>query len=79
MSAAATAAGYLYAQRRLSGAGFDGEVDAERSYHAAEPQPARRWEPKSAPWQDESQPFKEASTPRIEYRKRRSYLLPSAA
>ncbi len=64
MSAAATAAGYLYARGRQSGAGFDGRVDAERSHHAAE---------------DESQPFKEASTPRIEYRKRRSYLLPSAA
>jgi len=79
MSAAATAAGYLYARARLSGAGFDGEMDAECSYHAGEPQPARRWEPKSAPWQDESQPFKEAGTPRIEYRKRRCYLLPSAA
>jgi len=64
MSAAATAAGYLYARGRLSGAGFDGQVDAECSHHAAE---------------DESQPFKGASTPRIEYRKRRSYLLPSAA
>ncbi len=35
MSAAATAAGYLYARGRLSGAGFNGEMDAERSYHAA--------------------------------------------
>jgi hypothetical protein len=79
MSAAATAAGYLYARGRLSGAGLDGHVDAERSHHAAESQPAGRLEPKSAPCRDESPPVKEASTPRIEHRKRRSYALPSTA
>ena len=79
MSAAATAAGYLYARGRLCGAGLNRKVDAERSYHAAEPEPARRLEPKSAPWQDDSPPVKEASTPRIEHRKRRSYALPSTA
>jgi len=79
MSAAATAAGYLYAQRRLSGAGLNGQVDAECPHHAAESRPVRRLEPKSAPCQDDSPPVKEASTPRIEHRKRRSYALPSAA
>jgi hypothetical protein len=41
-----------------------GQVDAERPHHAAEALP---------------QPVKEARTPRIEYRKRRSYALRSAA
>ena len=63
MSAAATAAGYLYAHGRLS---------------AAEALPSRRLEPKNVR-QGESQPAKEARTPRIEYRKRRFYPLPSAA
>ena len=59
MSAAATAAGYLFAHGRLPAAGHSTQVDAERPH--------------------QSQPVKETRTPRIEYRKRRYYPLPSAA
>ena len=62
MSAAANAAGYLYARGRLLTAG-NKQGDAECSHHK----------------QGESEPLKQARTPRIEYRKRRSYPLPSAA
>jgi hypothetical protein len=79
MSAAATAAGYLYAHGRLSAGGPDRQVDAERPHHAAEAQPSRRLEPKTVLWQGQSQPLKQVRTPRIEYRKRRPYALPSAA
>jgi hypothetical protein len=58
MSAAANAAGYLYAQGRL---------------------PSRPLEPKVVASQGQSQPVKQVRTPRIEYRKRRFYPLPSAA
>jgi hypothetical protein len=60
MSAAANAAGYLYAR---------GQLPTESSPHTA----------KSVPSQGQSEPLKQVRTPRIEYRKRRSYLLPSAA
>ena len=79
MSAAATAAGYLYAHRRLPAAGHSSQAGAEPPHHTAESRPSRRAEPQTVPWQGESQPAKEARTPRIEYRKRRFYPLPSAA
>jgi len=79
MSAAATAAGYLYAHGQLPMSNLNAQVDAERSHRTAKSQSSRRLEPKIAPWQDESQPVKEAGRTRIEYRKRRSYPLPSAA
>ena len=74
MSAAANAAGYLYAHGQLPI-----QLNPERSHSAERSQSSTRLEPKSAPWQDDSPPVKEASTPRIEYRKRRSYALPSIA
>jgi len=74
MSAAANAAGYLYAHGQLPI-----QLNPERSHSAAKSQSSTRLEPKSAPWQDQSQPLKHVRTPRIEYRKRRFYPLPSAA
>jgi hypothetical protein len=88
VSAAATAAGYLYAHNRLRAAGNaaghnSSQVDAERPHHTAQPQASRRLEPRLEPdidlRRDERQPVKEARTPRIEYRKRRVYPLPAAA
>jgi hypothetical protein len=87
MSAAATAAGFLYAHGRLPASDLDGQAAAERPRHAAEPRSSRSlerkvvpWQGRSepVPWQDRSEPVKQVRTPRIEYRKRR-YPLPSAA
>ena len=61
MSAAANAAGYLYAHGLLPVS--DTQAD----------------EPEGVLQQDQSQPPKLVSPPRIEYRKRRFYALPSAA
>jgi hypothetical protein len=61
MSAAANAAGYLYAHGLLP------VSDAQ----ADEPVDVLQW--------GQSQPLKLVSPPRIEYRKRRFYALPSAA
>jgi hypothetical protein len=90
VSAAATAAGYLYAHNRLAAAGhpaghnsrqMDAKRDAQRPHRAVPSQASRRWEPRFEPQtalrHDEPQPVKEARTPRIEYRKRRVY--PAAA
>jgi hypothetical protein len=63
MSAAANAAGYLYAHGQLPVSELHAQVE----------------EPKTVPCQDQSKPLKQARTPRIEYRKRRFYPLPSAA
>ena len=79
MSAAANAAGYLYLNGRLSIPEVDRKIDAERSHCKAESRSSRRPEPKADLRQDQSQPVKETRMPRIEYRKRRLYLLPSAA
>jgi len=65
MSAAANAAGYLYAHGQLPMSDLDAYVDVERSHHTAQSK------------QGQSQPAVRA--PRIEYRKRRFYALPSAA
>jgi len=67
MSAAANAAGYLYAHGQSPVSEVNAQVDAESSY------------PRTVLWRSQSQPVKQARTPRIEYRKRRSYALPSAA
>jgi hypothetical protein len=67
MSAAANAAGYLYAHDQLP------KSDLNR-----QPDP-RQPEPNVVPSQDQARPVKQARTPRIEFRKRRLYLLPSAA
>ena len=66
MSAAANAAGYLYAHGHLGVSELNAQVDAARS-------------PKSAPTSGQSKPIEHVRTPRIEYRKRRLYALPSAA
>jgi len=79
MSAAATAAGYLFAQGRLAKSDLNGRGDAKSSHRAAEPQPPRRLEPRAVLQQDQSQPVKQLRVPKIEYRKRRLYPLPSAA
>ncbi len=65
MSAAANAAGYLYAHGQLPMSGLNAQVDAEASRPTAQSRSAS--------------PAKQARTPRIEYRKRRVYPLPSAA
>jgi hypothetical protein len=79
MSAAGTAAGYLYAHSRLPISDLDRQVNAESSHQTAESQSSRRLEPKIALLQGQSQPVEQVRTPRIEYRKRRYYPLPSAA
>jgi hypothetical protein len=79
MSAAANAAGHLYAHGQLPMCDLNAPVNPERSHSAAKSESSRRLEPKSAPWQGQSQPLKQPRTPRIEYRKRRFYPLPSAA
>lgn len=75
MSAAANAAGYLYAHGQLPLSELAAQVEAERSHGTAKPQSSRRLVPSQA----QSQPLKQVRTPRIEYRKRRFYALPSAA
>jgi hypothetical protein len=67
MSAAANAAGYLYAHGYLPTSDVNTRVDVASSHHTA------------VLWQGQSQPLEKVRTPRIEYRKRRSYALPSAA
>ena len=62
MSAAANAAGYLYAHGQLPLTNLKAQAG-----------------PKLVLPQGQSQPVKPARTPRIEYRKRRYYPLPSAA
>jgi hypothetical protein len=78
MSAAANAAGYLYVHGQLPASDFNAQVEAKRSPHAAKSQSTRRLEPKTVLSQGQPEPLKQARTPRIEYRKRRFYPLPSA-
>jgi len=63
MSAAANAAGYLYAHGHLAASDVDAQV------HAAKP----------APSPEQSKPVAQVRAPRIEYRKRRLYAMPAAA
>ena len=79
MSAAANAAGYLYAHGKLPVSDLEAQVDVASPHHTAKSPSLRRVEPKTVPYQDQSQPLKQARAPRIEYRKRRCYLLPTAA
>jgi len=65
MSAAANAAGFLYAHGQLAGSDLDAQ-DAAGSPESAQPRA-------------QSKPLEQARTPRIEYRRRRLYALPSAA
>ena len=68
MSAAANAAGYLYAHGQLARSDFDAQGSAEHSQRTA----------KSLS-QGESAALKLVRTPKVEYRKRRFYAVPSAA
>jgi hypothetical protein len=77
MSAAANAAGYLYAHGQLPVSDRDAQVDVESSHRTAKPQPCRPLEPKTAVREGQSQPVKQLRTPRIEYRKRRVALISS--
>jgi hypothetical protein len=65
MSAAANAAGYLYVHGQLPISDLNAQVDAASSHSTAQSRSAS--------------PVKQVRTPRIEYRKRRFYPLPSAA
>ena len=64
MSAAANAAGYLYAHRQLPVSDLNAQADAATSRPTAQSRSAS--------------PVKQVRAPRIEYRKRRTYPLPSA-
>ena len=66
MSAAANAAGYLFAQGKVA-------IDQ------AKPQTVVKSQPKSLPPQGGSQGAKQVRTTRVEYRRRRAYALPAAA
>jgi hypothetical protein len=66
MSAAANAAGYLFAQGKLA-------------MDQAKPQKVAKSQPTSVPTQGDSQTAKQVRTTRVEYRKRRAYALPAAA
>lgn len=79
MSAAANAAGYLYAHDQLPESDLNAQVELKSSHRTAKSQSSRRLEPKTVPSQGQSEPLKQARAPRIEYRKRRLYPLPSAA
>jgi hypothetical protein len=79
MSAAANAAGYLFAHGQLPMTDLNAQVVAESPYHTAKSRSSRRLEPKTVLPQGQSQPVKQVRTPRIEYRKRRFYPLPSPA
>jgi hypothetical protein len=61
MSAAATAAGYLYAHGKVPVSGRNAQADKEAILR-----------------QGRSEPVKPARTPKIEYRKRRSYPSPGS-
>ena len=79
MSAAATAAGYLYAHGQLPLPELEAQVGAERSHRAPKPGSSRRLEPKSVSTQAQSAAPRQMRAAKIEYRKRRFYALPSAA
>jgi len=68
MSAAANAAGYLYAHGQLPVSDLNAQVEAQSSHPTPPPRSSRRPEPKSVLRQDQSQPVKQVRTPKIEYR-----------
>jgi hypothetical protein len=83
MSAAATAAGYLYASGRLRGRAAREQGEPERPQQQEKPKPTRRekvrvavYEPEQKPAQPEqkpAQPEQARRTPKIEYRTRRRW------
>jgi hypothetical protein len=76
MSAAANAAGYLYAHGLLPVSDPDAQADTGRSHRSAKSQPSGRLEPKTVLSQPQPEPLKQVLKPRVEYRKRRILLLP---
>jgi hypothetical protein len=64
MSAAANAAGYLYAHGQLPVSDLDAKAEAARPDRTANRTP---------------EPVEQRRAPKIEYRRRRSYAVPSAA
>ncbi len=76
MSAAANAAGYLFAHNLLPLSDPGAQPDAEHSHRTAKSEPSKRPEPKAVLSQAQPEPLKQVRKPRIEYRKRRSLLLP---
>jgi hypothetical protein len=76
MSAAANAAGYLFAHNLLPLSDPSAQADAEHSHSKAKSEPSKHPEPNTVLSQAQPEPLKEVRKPRIEYRKRRSLLLP---
>jgi hypothetical protein len=76
MSAAANAAGYLYAHGLLPLSDANAQADAERSHRTAKSEPSKRLKPKSVLSEPQPEPLKQVRKPRVEYRKRRILLLP---
>jgi hypothetical protein len=76
MSAAANAAGYLFAHNLLPLSDPNAQADAEHSHRTAKSEPSKRAEPKTVLSQAQPEPLKQVRKPRIEYRKRRNLLLP---
>jgi hypothetical protein len=79
MSAAANAAGYLFAHNLLPLPDASAQTDTERSQRTAKSEPSKWLEPKTVLSQARPEPLKQVRKPRIEYRKRRSFPLPSSA
>jgi hypothetical protein len=79
MSAAANAAGYLFAHNLLPLSDPNAQADAQHSHRTAKPEPSRRLEPKTVLSQAQPEPLKQVRKPRIEYRKRRYFPRPSSA
>jgi hypothetical protein len=76
MSAAATAAGYLYASGRLRGRAAREQGEPERAQQQEKPKPARREKIRVSVYQPEqkpAQPQQARRTPKIEYRTRRRW------
>jgi hypothetical protein len=76
MSAAATAAGYLYASGRLRGRAAREQGEPERAQQQEKPKPARREKVRVAVYRPEEKPAPAAEprrAPKIEYRTRRRW------
>jgi hypothetical protein len=79
VSAAASAAGYLFAHDQLPLSDLDTQAGATRSHRTPKVESSKRLEQKTVPLPVESESPKQLRTPRIEYRRRRFYPLPTAA
>jgi len=79
MSAAATAAGYLYSHGQRLVSGVDGNAIGVRVHHTADSRATRDTGrgPERVP--DQRGSPKQAAIPKIEYRRRRAHILPPPA